>query len=88
MNKKILDKLCFVGTYHDDGLTIFNEHLSLWQAIHWLRRFQLQVNKLVGGDFFQFTVEVWNPPKTDNPPALLETNKILPEEEWKNGRRK
>eukprot|EP00957_Ditylum_brightwellii_P058218 4414699-Ditylum_brightwellii.AAC.1 len=36
MNKKILDKLCFAGTYQDNGLTIFNEHLSLWQAIHWL----------------------------------------------------
>eukprot|EP00957_Ditylum_brightwellii_P042663 3230417-Ditylum_brightwellii.AAC.1 len=82
MNKKILDKLQFAGTYWDDGLTIFNEHLSLHKAIHWLRRFQLHVNKLVGGDFFPFTAEVWNPPTTDNPPAPLETiNEILPEEE-------
>eukprot|EP00957_Ditylum_brightwellii_P172810 13155759-Ditylum_brightwellii.AAC.1 len=36
MNRKILDKLCFAGTYRDNGLTIFNRHLSLRQAIHWL----------------------------------------------------
>eukprot|EP00957_Ditylum_brightwellii_P013067 986912-Ditylum_brightwellii.AAC.2 len=35
MNRKILDKLRFAGTYHDDRLTIFNKHLSLRQAIHW-----------------------------------------------------
>eukprot|EP00957_Ditylum_brightwellii_P087837 6689451-Ditylum_brightwellii.AAC.1 len=57
MIKKILDKLQFAGTYQDDGLTTFNKHLSLLQAIHWLRRFQLQVNKLVSGNFFQFTAE-------------------------------
>mmetsp|Transcript_31988 Transcript_31988/g.46617 ORF Transcript_31988/g.46617 Transcript_31988/m.46617 type:complete len:134 (+) Transcript_31988:384-785(+) len=65
MNKKILDKLQSAGTYQDDGLTIFNEQLSLRQAIHWLRRFRLHVNKLVGSDFFQFTAEVWNPPTTE-----------------------
>eukprot|EP00957_Ditylum_brightwellii_P068926 5231917-Ditylum_brightwellii.AAC.1 len=34
MNRKILDKLHFAGTYHDNGLTIFNKHLSLRQATH------------------------------------------------------
>eukprot|EP00957_Ditylum_brightwellii_P160488 12217594-Ditylum_brightwellii.AAC.1 len=57
INKRILNKLCFAGTYEDNGLTIFNEHLSLRQAIHWLHCFQLQVNKLVGGNFIQFTAE-------------------------------
>eukprot|EP00957_Ditylum_brightwellii_P189236 14403764-Ditylum_brightwellii.AAC.1 len=89
MNKKILDKLRFSGAYRDDRLTIFNEHLSLRQVIHWFRQFQLRVNKLVGGDFFQFTAEVWSPATTDNPPDLLETiNEILPKEEWKKWKKK
>eukprot|EP00957_Ditylum_brightwellii_P096534 7351646-Ditylum_brightwellii.AAC.1 len=89
MKKKILDKLCFARTYLDDGLTIFNEHLSLWQAILWLHRFQVKVNKLVGSGFFQFTAEVWSPPTIDNPHALLETiDEILPKEEWKKWKKK
>eukprot|EP00957_Ditylum_brightwellii_P210777 15365384-Ditylum_brightwellii.AAC.2 len=36
MKRRIFNKLLFVGTYHDNGLTIFNEHLSIRQAIHWL----------------------------------------------------
>eukprot|EP00957_Ditylum_brightwellii_P144140 10981983-Ditylum_brightwellii.AAC.1 len=47
MNESILNKLRYAGTYQDDGLTIFREHLSHRQAIHWLRHFHLQVNKLV-----------------------------------------
>eukprot|EP00957_Ditylum_brightwellii_P146967 11189109-Ditylum_brightwellii.AAC.1 len=42
MNKRILIELRFAGTYQDDGLTIFNKHLSLHQAIHWLRCFQIK----------------------------------------------
>eukprot|EP00957_Ditylum_brightwellii_P035672 2704652-Ditylum_brightwellii.AAC.1 len=47
-NENILNKLCFAGTYRDDGLTIFNECLSHRQTIHWLCQFQIQINKLVG----------------------------------------
>eukprot|EP00957_Ditylum_brightwellii_P210776 15365384-Ditylum_brightwellii.AAC.1 len=43
----------------------------------------------MGGDFFQFTAEVWNPPTTSDLPTSLETiNKILLEEEWKKWKKK
>eukprot|EP00957_Ditylum_brightwellii_P043038 3260541-Ditylum_brightwellii.AAC.1 len=47
MNENILNKLQFAGTYQDNGSIIFRECLSHRQAIHWLRHFQIQVNKLV-----------------------------------------
>eukprot|EP00957_Ditylum_brightwellii_P055119 4177702-Ditylum_brightwellii.AAC.1 len=34
------------------------------EAVRWVRNFQLQVNEVVRGTFFQFTVEVWNPQET------------------------
>eukprot|EP00957_Ditylum_brightwellii_P060969 4628435-Ditylum_brightwellii.AAC.1 len=57
MSEQIFNKLRYTGSYRDDGLAIFKHHMSTQQAIHWLRRFQLQVDKLVGGSFFQFTAE-------------------------------
>eukprot|EP00957_Ditylum_brightwellii_P078581 5974486-Ditylum_brightwellii.AAC.1 len=41
-SEKLLKKLRYTGSYHDDGLAIFNHRMSTWQAIHWLCRFQLQ----------------------------------------------
>eukprot|EP00957_Ditylum_brightwellii_P065229 4947092-Ditylum_brightwellii.AAC.1 len=81
MNENILNKLRYAGTYQDNGLTIFRERLSHKQAIHWLHHFQLQVNKLVGGEFFQLTAEIWNPPLDNNSPTLEMLDKILPDEE-------
>eukprot|EP00957_Ditylum_brightwellii_P186639 14210089-Ditylum_brightwellii.AAC.1 len=36
MNENILNKLCFAGSYCNDGLIIFKERLSHMQSIHWL----------------------------------------------------
>eukprot|EP00957_Ditylum_brightwellii_P122344 9329470-Ditylum_brightwellii.AAC.1 len=88
MNENILNKIRFAKTYCDDGLTIFREHLSHRQAIYWLRQFQIQANKLVGGDYFQFTAEAWNPLKHNNLPTFKTLNKILPDEEWRKWKKK
>eukprot|EP00957_Ditylum_brightwellii_P120209 9172657-Ditylum_brightwellii.AAC.1 len=60
------------GTYQDDGLTIFDSQKTVQEAIKWACDFQLQVDEVVGGTFFQFTAEVWNP---------LETRKLSTTEE-------
>eukprot|EP00957_Ditylum_brightwellii_P096705 7365191-Ditylum_brightwellii.AAC.1 len=49
------------------------------EVIRWVCNFQLQVNKVVGGTFFQFTAEVWNPQKTQQLPTVDEE---IPTEEW------
>eukprot|EP00957_Ditylum_brightwellii_P159904 12171474-Ditylum_brightwellii.AAC.1 len=79
MCKTILGKMKYAGTYQDDGLTIFEGWKTIEEAIRWLRDFQLQVNKVVRGTFFQFTVEVWNPQKTQQLPTVDEE---IPKEEW------
>eukprot|EP00957_Ditylum_brightwellii_P106747 8143901-Ditylum_brightwellii.AAC.1 len=60
--EEIISKLKYAGTYQDDGLMIFQGHRSIKETISWLCIFQLQVDEVVGGSFFQFTAELWNPP--------------------------
>eukprot|EP00957_Ditylum_brightwellii_P150809 11482776-Ditylum_brightwellii.AAC.1 len=62
--ENILDQMKYAGTYQDDGLTIFEGRNTTNETIRWLRNFQLKVNEVVRGTFFQFTAEVWNPRKT------------------------
>eukprot|EP00957_Ditylum_brightwellii_P209830 15363444-Ditylum_brightwellii.AAC.1 len=69
----------YAGTYRDDGLTIFEGQKTTEEAIRCVCDFQLQVNKVVGGTFFQFTTEVWNPQKTQQLPTVDEE---IPAEEW------
>eukprot|EP00957_Ditylum_brightwellii_P014515 1092723-Ditylum_brightwellii.AAC.1 len=69
----------YAGTYRDDGLTIFNGRKTAEEAIQWVCDFQLQVNKVVKGTFFQFTAGVLNPQKTQQLPTADEE---IPEEEW------
>eukprot|EP00957_Ditylum_brightwellii_P127120 9692066-Ditylum_brightwellii.AAC.1 len=89
MSEQIFNKLRYAGSYHDDGLTIFKHRMSTRQAIHWLRRFQLQVDKLVGGSFFQFTAEVWNPPGDNESPTCPDTSdELLPDGEWNQWKKK
>eukprot|EP00957_Ditylum_brightwellii_P161610 12304379-Ditylum_brightwellii.AAC.1 len=45
-----------------------------------VRDFQLQVNKVVKGTFFQLTAEVWNSQRTQQLPTVDEE---IPTEEWK-----
>eukprot|EP00957_Ditylum_brightwellii_P180272 13732688-Ditylum_brightwellii.AAC.1 len=69
----------YAGTYRDDGLTIFKGQKTTKEAIQWDRDFQLQVNEVVGGTFFQFTAEVWNLQKTQQLPTVDEE---IPKKEW------
>eukprot|EP00957_Ditylum_brightwellii_P014199 1069460-Ditylum_brightwellii.AAC.1 len=64
MCENILDQMKYTGTYWDDGLTIFEGLKTTNETIRWLHNFQLKVNEVVRGTFFQFTAEVWNPRKT------------------------
>eukprot|EP00957_Ditylum_brightwellii_P093336 7107439-Ditylum_brightwellii.AAC.1 len=55
--------------------------------ITWLCNFRLHVNEVVGGDFLQFTAELWSPPS--NTGANLDVMEVdemvetaIPEEEW------
>jgi hypothetical protein len=79
MCENIFDKMKYLGTYRDDGLTVFEGRKTRNEAIRWLRTFQMQVNKVVGGNFFQFTAEVWNPKTTRQLPTVDEE---IPEDEW------
>eukprot|EP00957_Ditylum_brightwellii_P063701 4834716-Ditylum_brightwellii.AAC.1 len=79
MCENIIGKMKYAGTYHDDDLTIFEGWKTVQEAIKWVCDFQLQVNKVVGGTFFQFTVEVWNPLETKQLPTIEED---IPADEW------
>eukprot|EP00957_Ditylum_brightwellii_P040488 3064155-Ditylum_brightwellii.AAC.1 len=64
----------YKGIYFNDRLIVFTGYMSRLDLIQWLQRFQVEVNKLVGGTFFQFTIEISNPP--DNQQEQLNTAKL------------
>eukprot|EP00957_Ditylum_brightwellii_P130665 9968061-Ditylum_brightwellii.AAC.1 len=72
MSENIISKLLYAGTYHDDGLKIFNG--------------QRTVDEVADGAFFQYTAEVWKPQAANNLPSLKRRRKPLEECCWKNGR--
>eukprot|EP00957_Ditylum_brightwellii_P034089 2583069-Ditylum_brightwellii.AAC.1 len=79
MCENIIGRLRYAGTYHDDGLTIIEGWKTRQEAIKWVRNFQLQVDEVVRGTFFQFTVEVWNPLETEKLPIIDED---ISADEW------
>eukprot|EP00957_Ditylum_brightwellii_P131006 9993053-Ditylum_brightwellii.AAC.1 len=42
MYEEIIEKLKYAGTYHGNGLTIFQNQRSIHETISWLYNFQLQ----------------------------------------------
>eukprot|EP00957_Ditylum_brightwellii_P138282 10540039-Ditylum_brightwellii.AAC.1 len=71
MNKNITNKLLYAGNYQDDGLTIFKG--------------QRTVDEVAEGEFFQFTVEVWQLLAASNLSTMEEEEEDLGElllEEW------
>eukprot|EP00957_Ditylum_brightwellii_P107489 8201408-Ditylum_brightwellii.AAC.1 len=52
--------------------------------MRWLCDFQLQVDELVGGEFFQFTAELWRPPGDKRVPTKEETaaEEEMVDEDW------
>eukprot|EP00957_Ditylum_brightwellii_P073596 5592690-Ditylum_brightwellii.AAC.1 len=89
MCENIISKLLYAGTYRDDGLAIFKGQRTVTQIICWLRDFQLQVDEVADGNFFQFTAGVWTPQAANNLPTIEEGEEdlggMLPEEweKWK-----
>eukprot|EP00957_Ditylum_brightwellii_P192111 14624100-Ditylum_brightwellii.AAC.1 len=78
-----------IGTYQDNGLTIFNGQRTVAQTVCWLYNFQLQVDEVAEGDFFQFTVEVWKPCTANNLPTAEEEEEAIggiSPEEWEKWR--
>eukprot|EP00957_Ditylum_brightwellii_P106324 8111824-Ditylum_brightwellii.AAC.1 len=49
------------GIYRDDGLVIFTGKWTRMQIARWLSQYQTLVNRIVEGDYLQFTTEVWSP---------------------------
>ena len=85
MCENIISKLLYAGTYQDNGLTIFNGQRTVAQTVCWLYNFQLQVDEVAEGDFFQFTVEVWKPCTANNLPTAEEEEEAIggiSPEEW------
>ena len=54
-------KCIFRGIYRDDGLVIFTGKWTRMQIACWLSQYQTLVNRIVEGDYLQFTMEVWSP---------------------------
>eukprot|EP00957_Ditylum_brightwellii_P141614 10788506-Ditylum_brightwellii.AAC.1 len=87
MCDEIFAKLKYARLYQDNGLAIFEGKKTQHQTITWLRDFQIHVNAVVGGDFLQFTAELWSPPGEDEDPLNeMESSEMMepaiPEEEW------
>jgi hypothetical protein len=47
------------GMCRDDGFGVLVGKWIYQEVVNWRNSFQKQVNKLVGGDYLQFTCEVW-----------------------------
>eukprot|EP00957_Ditylum_brightwellii_P143208 10911770-Ditylum_brightwellii.AAC.1 len=54
------------------------------QTITCLHDFQLLVDEVVGGTYFQFTAKVWKPLEASNRPTSADEleNDRMPPEEW------
>eukprot|EP00957_Ditylum_brightwellii_P158045 12030788-Ditylum_brightwellii.AAC.1 len=85
MTENRFTKTITKGIYCDDGLVMFSGVKSRRELRRWQKRFQQQINNITGGDFLQFTVEIWMPPSKDKPqltlPMILEEDNDNKEEE-------
>ena len=88
MCESIIGKLKYTGSYRDDGLAIFDEQKTVQQTVAWLRNFQLLVDEVVGGTYFQFTAKVWKLLEASHEPTSAIELEGIPPEEWENGRRR
>ena len=49
----------YKGMYRDDGIAILKGRYTYQQIVQWRNAFQAKVNQLTGGDYLQYTCEVW-----------------------------
>eukprot|EP00957_Ditylum_brightwellii_P043513 3298708-Ditylum_brightwellii.AAC.1 len=54
------------GIYQDDGLVIFTGKWTRMKIARWLIQYQTLVNKIVEGNYLQFTTEVCSPTEPNN----------------------
>eukprot|EP00957_Ditylum_brightwellii_P179909 13704682-Ditylum_brightwellii.AAC.1 len=90
MCEAIVKKLKYTGSYYDDGLAIFNGQSMVKQTVTWLCDFQLEVDEVVGGTYFQFTAKVWTSLKASEEPSSneeLKGEEMLPDK-WERWREK
>jgi GIY-YIG catalytic domain len=75
-SKKHFKQVLYYGLYRDDGIGIFKGKWSYDEISKWRCDFQKTVNKLAGGEYLQFTCNMWlNKSEMSNP--ILETdNKV------------
>ena len=57
--KKSFKNTRYHGLYRDDGFAVFKSNLSFEEICNWREDFQNNVNKITGGDYLQFTCDVW-----------------------------
>jgi hypothetical protein len=57
------DNALYRGTYRDDGIAIFKSRMSYSQITQWRDKFQSKVNAITGGDYLQYTCEIWADPR-------------------------
>ena len=69
-------KTKYYGLYRDDGIAVFNNKLSYDDVLKWRTKFQNSVNRLAGGNYLQFTCEVWLDKSTSVLPTLTIDPKI------------
>ena len=63
--EEYFEKTKFHGIYRDDGIVAFNGKLTFAEIQVWLKRFQEKINKITGGTFLNFTIEIWKPCEDD-----------------------
>ena len=60
-SKRFFNDTKFHGIYRDDGFVVFNGKKNLVDSNLWLTKFQKEINEITGGEFLQFTMDIWKP---------------------------
>ena len=64
-SKKYFEQTKFYRIYRDDGFVAFDGIIDFWAVKIWLQNFQRNINQITGGNFLQFTIELWKPGEMD-----------------------
>jgi len=67
LNHLLASHTAFIGTYRDDELIVFRGQKSDEWLHGWLRTFQREVDRLLGTQDIQFTMEIWRPGQDTRP---------------------
>jgi hypothetical protein len=67
LNYLLASHTAFIGTYRDDKLIVFRGQKSDERLHRWLKTFQCEVDRLLGTQDIQFTIEIWRPDQDTRP---------------------